>query len=644
MHNLNKEKIIIFALAIPLFVLSLFLVSLGDGLFAIGASSEYRNNTNNTETIYESRKCADGVCRDSGKKLIEFKGGDAECENYKSEDERMQCYSQNSQASYSCSHLEDTGEVEKCYERNGSPSFEQNQGGAGTLVVSNSVTVNGSRVYMNGFDCNGEHKVITGTNSANNTAMTFRDGSRDVEYGGSMSTGGNGTVILSEEGGIYFGSEVEYDEGNLNSEGLRGQTMTSHNNNNGMNLNKCQGMQVMANNNNLITIPDDGDDYDNNTDHPWYIENQREPYAAVEIEKGLEVNGDLKTDQLFFKQKRIDWSEQPIRGHFIFMYYDDGLVRDEQESCSETLEAAGEEGRYPRDKNASHPDQQTVLASEGGIVDVGVSGGGGGGSNGVGEGGYVMNTAASSNACGGDTSSASVVPYDATSRDALDLSRSDITWYGPSEWGGVGSRLDDYEIDTVISDTSTCGHYEFNTPVSWPQPTQNGINCLIVGCGGKPGNYICQAWDWCYTGNMTKPESCSGYFNNISGNDGYYGPEYYTFIYSLTGDKRTNVVRVDVEGLCKGLETCDGSGGFLWKPDSTRGGVAILLPSSFPDGCDVTINGEAPIQRRGRTNPDRPTFFFAKKGCDYGTSVDVQADCSDGVHSWTILSGCNRCD
>ncbi len=348
MHNLNKkEKVITLILSIPLFVLSFFLLSQSSGLLALGASKEYQNNTEDTETIYERRECADGVCRDAGKKLIQFKGGDAECENYKSEDERMQCYSRNSQSSFSCTDLENKGEVEDCYEKNGSATFVQNQGGAGTLVVSNSMTVGGSRVYMNGFNCHGEHNVITGTQGDASAAMTFRDGSRDVEYGGSLNTGGNGLVVLSEEGGIYFGSDVEYSEGDINSEGLRGQTMTVNGTNNGMNLNKCRGMQMVSNNNNLITIAEDGDDYEDQTDSqyygrvdsPWKIEDPRYPFAAVEIESGLEVNGDMKIDKMIFRDKFLVWSE-PIRGHHILMYRDDqwewGGEPEDPSSCAET--------------------------------------------------------------------------------------------------------------------------------------------------------------------------------------------------------------------------------------------------------------------------------------------------------------------
>ncbi len=535
MHNLSQEKIIIFILAIPLFVLSLFLVSFGDGLFAIGASDdeEYRRNTENTETIYERRDCADGACHDSGKKLIEFKGGDAECENYKSEDERMQCYSRNSQSSFSCPNLENSGQVSDCYENNSSPSFVQNQGGGGTLVVSNSVTVGGSRVYTNGFDCNGEHKIQTGTDAGDSTAITLRENSRDVEYNGNLSTGGNGTTVLSEDGGVYFGSEVEYGEDYLNEEeGLRGQTMTFYNNFNGLNLNGCRDMKVMSNHNNTITIPDDGDDYDDHPDHPNASILSREIFGAVEIEKGLEVNGDLKADFMYFQGRELKWS-QPIRGHFV-LYYD---------SPAEGPTYCGE----PISERDAEPPVSTPSITSGG------SSGVGGGSSPVADGSYDSNRiGGTGNSLCDDASNASVIPYDATRPDALDLGRFDISWYGGNADYYMGPNVAIYPIVTTITDDSTCGHYNFSTAVAWPEPTGNGINAMVVACGGSSGNYICQHWDWNYvTNSSTKDESCNGYFN-LPTNSGYYGPEYYAFIVDVNGAGRTNVVELDIASLCGG--------------------------------------------------------------------------------------------
>ena len=79
---------------------------------------------------------------------------------------------------------------------------------------------------------------------------------------------------------------------------------------------------------------------------------------------------------------------------------------------------------------------------------------------------------------------------------------------------------------------------------------------------------------------------------------------------------------------------------FLWKPVSeSRGGrAAVLLPSRI-ESADITVNGERPAENRGRTNGHRLTFFLAKTGAAYGSSVIVTA--SNG-ESWTVPNGANR--
>ena len=79
---------------------------------------------------------------------------------------------------------------------------------------------------------------------------------------------------------------------------------------------------------------------------------------------------------------------------------------------------------------------------------------------------------------------------------------------------------------------------------------------------------------------------------------------------------------------------------FLWKPVSeSRGGrAAVLLPARI-ESADITVNGERPAENRGRTNGHRLTFFLAKTGAAYGSSVIVTA--SNG-ESWTVPNGANR--
>ncbi len=335
MYNLNKEKIIIFSLTIPLGLLSLFLLLFGPSLIARGADDKNQTGRYHTETIYERRDCADGTCHDAGKKMISFKGPDAECESYMSEDERMKCYFNNSQASFSCPNLEKKGEVEDCFEKYRGPVFNYFQGGAGSLITTKSFTTGGSRMYFDGFDCNGEHKIKTGTDEPTNNAITFYEGSRDVHYGGDLDVRGD-IAIQSSQGGAYFGSNVEYGEKDLGN-GLRGQGLVKYDNFNGMNLNRCLDMKVLANHHQLLTIPGE----------------ERETFGAVEVEKGLEVNGDLKADFMYFQGRFLRWS-QPIRGHFI-LYYNTpaeapttcdrpGYPRDIQPITTPSLIGPGESG------------------------------------------------------------------------------------------------------------------------------------------------------------------------------------------------------------------------------------------------------------------------------------------------------------
>ncbi len=260
-----------------------------------------QNDEKKTETIYQRRECKDGVCKDSGKKLLQIKGADAECEKMKDETARMKCYSENSQAAYACSFLETEQEVQKCFEKKRGNLFQDNQGGAGTLVANRAVTSNGSRMYLNGFDCRGEHSVMTGTDQASNQAMTFYEGSRDVRYGGDVSVGAD-IDLFAETGGVYFGSDVEY--GNYNyGNGNYGMGIVDYDNFNGMNLNRCGDMKVLANHRHIMSI----------------TAGKRPAFGATEFEKGLDINGDLKTDFMYFQGRFLQWTE-PIRGHFVLYY------------------------------------------------------------------------------------------------------------------------------------------------------------------------------------------------------------------------------------------------------------------------------------------------------------------------------------
>jgi hypothetical protein len=306
-HNLDREKKLILISSIPFVVSAFVLIGIGQGLFVSGASKD-KEETKNTETIYEKRECRDGKCYDSGKKLIQFKGTNAECEDFKSENERMKCYSENSQSAYACSFLEDKKEVEECYEKRRGNIFEDYQGGGGTLVANKAVASGGARMYFSGFDCRGQHKIQTGTEEAVNSAVTFYDSSRDVHYGGDLSVGGEVTMF-SQEAGIYFGSNVSYGEKDLGN-GKMGQGLVSYDNFNGMNLNRCMDLKVMANHRHILTITGN---------------NREGVVGGTEVEKGLDVHGDVKANFMFFQGRFLKWSE-PIRGHFILYYNTDPVL------------------------------------------------------------------------------------------------------------------------------------------------------------------------------------------------------------------------------------------------------------------------------------------------------------------------------
>jgi hypothetical protein len=322
-YNIDKEKKVILIMAVPLAVSAFFLAALGQGMIVFGANSENEKNYK-TETIYERRECSDGQCRDAGKKLISFKGMDAECENFSSEEDRMRCYNLNSQAAYSCPNLENEKEVRACFERYKGLIYDHYQGGAGTLVANKSLTVKGSRMYLDGFDCNAEHHIQTGTVEPANSAITFYDSSRDVHYGGNLDIY-NDVVLLSALAGMYFGSNVQYGEMDLGG-GTRGQGMVDYENFHGFNMNPCLDLRMMANHRHLLTFSG------SNRGVPA-------PFGRVEVEKGMEVNGDLKADFMYFQGRFLKWSE-PIRGNFI-LYYNSQPVAPTKCALPD----------YPRDQN-----------------------------------------------------------------------------------------------------------------------------------------------------------------------------------------------------------------------------------------------------------------------------------------------------
>ncbi len=75
------------------------------------------------------------------------------------------------------------------------------------------------------------------------------------------------------------------------------------------------------------------------------------------------------------------------------------------------------------------------------------------------------------------------------------------------------------------------------------------------------------------------------------------------------------------------------SNAYLWKPEGQNTGkLVILLPSSFPGNCKVTVDGETKSST-GRANGCRTHYRFSKPGGSYTGSVEV--DCSGYITSLT---------
>jgi uncharacterized membrane protein YgcG len=379
-YNLDREKLIILILALPLLAGALFLSLWREGVLASWAAGNQYGEYN-TETVYSRCECANCNCNDTGKKLISFKGPDAECEDYDTEEDRMRCYYNNAQASFACPYLESEQEVNDCFEKYNGKVFNYYQGGAGTLVTNQSYTTGGTRMYLGCTDCEKEHQIMTGTDEHSSNVITFRDSSRDVHYGGDIRMMGQ-INIQSELGGAYFGSDVKYGEKDLGN-GVKGQGLVHYDNFNGMNLNGCGDLKVMANHHNLITVPGE----------------ERETFGDIEIEKGLEVNGDIKMDRLYFQGRKLIWS-QPIRGEWV-LYYKTGpegpgecdapdLPRDTPPNPTPPLAGMGDVGPSQRYYNGS---EGNGVAAGGGGATSGGSAGGGSSSGGTSGGGTSGSTA-----------------------------------------------------------------------------------------------------------------------------------------------------------------------------------------------------------------------------------------------------------
>ena len=97
----------------------------------------------------------------------------------------------------------------------------------------------------------------------------------------------------------------------------------------------------------------------------------------------------------------------------------------------------------------------------------------------------------------------------------------------------------------------------------------------------------------------------------------------------------------------------DGSGGFLWKPESEGdGNLVVLLPTSFRGqvtGAAIVDSSDSVIEN-GRFAGDehngmRPHYRFSMPGSGYGQNIKLVASTRNGSRTvWPIANGGSRVD
>ncbi len=106
-----------------------------------------------------------------------------------------------------------------------------------------------------------------------------------------------------------------------------------------------------------------------------------------------------------------------------------------------------------------------------------------------------------------------------------------------------------------------------------------------------------------------------------------------------------------------GTQELDGSGGFLWKPESeSNGNLVVLLPTILRDMLErVEIHSSLPpdattLIEEGsfagdEDNGNRPHYRFEKPGAEYGSDLHIVAYKNDGeTITWPISNGADRHD
>jgi len=342
--NMLAEKNFFIFVIMPLFMLAIFLMIADSAQVAVSADKTdcycQEKEFIETEIIYkEGVECADCKCWNVGEeKLFAFYGTDADCEEKEIEEERYKCYRDYSHRTYACGQIKDDQEREECFNKypdSGINIYKYYQGDSGTFVNEKKVTIGGRRSYFVGFDRYGEHKIMTGLFDPTGRAMTFREASRDVEFGNNVyvnteytsaeDSSGN-LSLLSNYGGTYFTGDVSYEEidyrvikplatGGTITKDLKGMGMVDNSRGNGIDTsdylteNSYSDLLIQANWQNLMAIPD--------TDR---VDDEKIGGDPIEFKKGIEVAGDTKTEEIYFQDNKLLWFEHPIRGNWILYY------------------------------------------------------------------------------------------------------------------------------------------------------------------------------------------------------------------------------------------------------------------------------------------------------------------------------------
>lgn len=112
----------------------------------------------------------------------------------------------------------------------------------------------------------------------------------------------------------------------------------------------------------------------------------------------------------------------------------------------------------------------------------------------------------------------------------------------------------------------------------------------------------------------------------------------------------TKIGTVDKKNVIEGNPT-DGSEGFLWKPVSDHGPLAVLVPHEYKGQVEsvAVLSDKGKVLEEGRDggygNGDRQHWRFSKTGSDYGNDLTLEVRLNSGkkIH-YAIKDGAQRYD